>query len=117
MILIPAILEGHRSLKDKSLKLTFETNEPQPDQFLAIAQNTQQFGFLAFQKDSFTSEQKEMIEGLKSEYESKGKSPSKRLRDVLFLNWKQDSKGFESAEEHYTHHMEKIITHYKNKLD
>lgn len=117
MLIIPAILEDFRSLKDKTLKVNFSTNELSPEQILSIAQSTQQFGFLAFNKDTFTAEQKEAIEGLKSDYEVKEKSPSKRLRNVLYLNWKDDPQGFETAEEHYIHQMERLIAHFKNKLD
>lgn len=117
MILIPAQLEGHRSLKDRTLKITFETQELLPDQWAEIARNTQQLGFLAFQRDEFTTEQKKMLEGLKSDYNDPGKSPSKRLRNVLFVMWQQDPKGFETAEAHYNHYMEQIINFYKNKLD
>jgi len=45
------------------------------------------------------------------------KTPSQRLRAVLFLLWEQDKKGFISAEAYYDDLMERIINHYKTKLD
>ena len=117
MILIPANFEGLRTLKDKTLKLTFESNELSPEQWAEIAKNNQAFGYLAFKKDPFSREDKEMMDGLKSDYENKGKSKSQELRAILFLNWKQKPDGFETSEDYYNHHMDKIKAHYKNKLD
>ena len=31
IFLIPAVLESYRSLKDRTLKLSFETSEPTPE--------------------------------------------------------------------------------------
>ena len=46
----------------------------------------------------------------------KEKTKSQKLRDVIFLLWKKDSKGFATGEEYYQDLMTKIIDHYKAKL-
>ena len=117
MIIIPCQLESYRSLKDRTLKLTFETNEPTPDQLLGIAQNAQKFGYLAFKEDKFKQSEKKVIESLESEYEENGKTKSQRLRSVLYRNFEQESKGYEVFDDYYNHHMEKLINHFKNNLD
>ncbi len=117
MLIIGAQLESYRSLKDRTLKLTFETGEPTPDQLVKISKLSQEYGFLAFKHDVFKNDQLDALESLQSGYEDKGKSKSQRLRAVLYVNWKQESKGYDIFDDYYNHTMEKIITHYKGKLD
>jgi hypothetical protein len=117
MIIIPAALENYRSLKDKSLKITFETNELNPQDLLGIAENLGQFGYLAFKRELFKVEEKQLIEDLETSYDDKKKSASQRLRAVLYLMWQKDNEGFDTSVRHYDHHLEKIINHFKSKLD
>ncbi len=117
MIILPTILEGIRSLKDRTYKLTFFTNELTPEQLSAIGESLQNFGYLAFKKDAFKQKEKDMIQRLESDYEDTGKSKAQRLRGVLYRNWEQAREGYEVFDDFYNHHMERMITHWKNKLD
>lgn len=116
MIIIPVTLESYRSLKDKSLKITFETNELNPQEFLGINENIGSFGYLAFKKEPFGEAEKKVIEDLETEFDDKKKTDSQRLRSVLYLLWQNDNEGFDTSVKHYAHHMEKIINHFKSKL-
>ena len=116
MILIPAILASFRSLKDKTIKIEFETNELTPEQLAEIGLHSQAFGYLAFKKDEFKSEQIQLIDELKADYEDRTKTPSKRLREVLFVAWKQSPEGYERFEDYYRYRMEVFIDHIKSKL-
>jgi hypothetical protein len=117
MIIIPAQLEGYRSLKDKTLKVTFETNELNPQDLMGLIENTGQFGYLAFKSDPFKAEEKEVLSNLESGYGEKGKSPSQRLRGVLYVNYTKNNEGFDTFTRYYDFQMEKITNHYKSKLD
>ena len=117
MIIIPAILEGYRSLKDKTLKITFETNEPTPEQFMGIGTSVQQFGYLAFKIEPFKEREKEAIESLESSYEDKTKTHSQRLRAVFYRCWEQDKEGYQDFDSYYKYRMEEIISHFKAKLN
>lgn len=117
MIIIPAILESYRSLKDKTIKLTFETNEPTPEQLTGVALNIQKFGYLAFKEEPFSNREKDVIENLKSDYEEKTKTPAQRLRAVFYRLWEKEPEGFKNAVDHYNSKMETLIEHFKNKLD
>ena len=117
MLIIPSILSTFTSLKDKTLKLVFETNEVTPEQMTNIAKNLQQFGFLAFKKESFKEPELDVIKDLDVGYRSKEKSKSKRLRNVLFVLSEQDDKGFKTFNDYYNFQMEEIINHFKNKID
>lgn len=116
MIIIPAQLENYRSLKDKSLKITFETNELNPQELLGIAENLGQFGYLAFKQETFKAEERDIIEQLETGYEDKGKTPSQRLRGILYRNYEQDNAGFDTFTRYYEHTMEKLCTHFKSKI-
>jgi hypothetical protein len=116
MILLPAILESIRSLKDKTFKVVFETNELTPDDFAGLSTSLQQFGYLAFKTDPFKQQETDMLDKLKSDYEDKGKTKAQRLRGVLYRVWEIDPKGYEVFDDFYNHHMEKIISHFKEKL-
>ena len=117
MLIIPAILESFASLKDKTIKVVFHTNELTPEQLTGIALNTQKFGFLAFKEDAFKQREKDVLSGLESEYQDKGKSKGQRLRNVLYVNFEQDPKDYKVFDDYYNHQMETLIDHFKNKLE
>lgn len=116
MLIIPAVLVAYKSLRDRTLVISFETGEPTPEQITAIALAVQNAGFLAFNKDVFKTEQLQIIEETKADYEDKSKTPSKRLRDVLFVAFKQNPEGYEKFEDYYRNKMDKFINHVKSKL-
>jgi len=117
MIIIPAILESFRSLKDRTYKLTFETNELTPENMVGLNESLGEFGFLAFKKDAFKQSEKDTLNKLETDFDNPKKSKSQRLRAVLYLNWQKNSEGFKSQEQHYDYYLEKFIDHMKSKLD
>ena len=46
----------------------------------------------------------------------KEESPSKKLRDVFYTLWVQDSEGFEEFDDYYDTKMSKLIKHYKKLI-
>jgi len=114
---LPSILDSYRSLKDRTLKLTFETSELTPEQMANIHYGLNKAGFLAFAPDPFTTQELEEIDSLKVEYDDTGKPPSQRLRAVLYRCWEQKKEGYEAFHDYYNVKMEKLINHFKNKLD
>jgi len=117
MLIIPAVLESYRSLKDRTLKLTFETNEPNPDQMADIQKAAMGAGFLAFNITPFSASQEKFITELEVDYDDPKKTPSKRLRGVLYRNFEQESKGYKTFNDYYNSQMELLIMHFKNNLD
>jgi hypothetical protein len=117
MIIIPAQLESYRSLKDKTIKVIFETNEPTPEQVLGIASANGQFGYLAFKTEMFKKNEKDAMENLESDYEDNGKTPSQRLRGVLYRCYEKNNESFDTFSRYYDHQMEKLLNHFKGKLD
>lgn len=117
MLLIPAILESIRSLKDRTWKVMFVTNELTPDQSASMNENLSQFGYLAFKRDEFKTDEIKILKDLKADFEIEHKTPGQRLRAVLYKNWEQKNEGYKEFPKYYEYKMERIINHYKSKLD
>lgn len=43
-------------------------------------------------------------------------SPSKKLRNVFYILWEQDSEGFKDFDAYYDSKMYKLINHYKKMI-
>lgn len=116
MIVINAILESFRSLKDKTIKISFETQEPTAEQMQEIAMNNQKYGYLVFSGNQLSDEQLLEIEKSKNDLYDSSKTPSKRLRNVLYIWWQKDNKGYKEFNDYYLYQMERIINNVKDKL-
>lgn len=116
MILLPAIMDGYRSLKDKTLKISFTTNEIPPNQFTELAAGQSSFGYLAFKPEPFTDTEKDTLEALKTDFEDTGKTPGQRLRAVLYRMYEQEKEGYKTFFDYYNSKMEQLINHYKKNL-
>lgn len=55
------------------------------------------------------------VEAYKIEADLDQKSPSQRMRSVLFILWKEDNEGVD-FQEYYRRHMEKLIEFLKGKI-
>jgi hypothetical protein len=118
MILFPGILESIRSRKDKTFALTFGTNELNPEISGRLMQTLNDFGYVAFKPEPFKTEDKELLERLKTDtIEDGSKSPSQRLRAVLYVTYEKDNQGYSTFIDFYNSRMELLITHYKGKLE
>ena len=115
-LLLPAIYEGSRDLKDRTKKLSFVTNEISPDQAANLQMMVQQFCYLAIKMEPFTKEQADVIASLKNDFDEFGKTHAQRLRAVLYRLWEQGNEGYKDFNLYYAFKMENIITHYKGKL-
>lgn len=117
MIILPAILEGVTTRKDKTLRLTFGTQElPATEAGKLLALNNA-FCFLSIKPEDFTTTEKEMMEQIKADtLTNTGKTPSQRLRSTLYVLFTQNNEGFTKFDAFYAHKMEQMIDHYKSKL-
>ena len=106
-----AIITGIRSKADRSLGLSVNTPELNPQEkalFFELQKLNIELTILPL------DEQK--IEDYQIDTDLNQKSQSQRIRSVLFLLWKQNSEGLE-FNEYYKDKTEKYIEHLKSKLD
>ena len=117
MILLPAQLEGVRTRKDRTLSLSFGTQELSPDKMGQLMTMNQSVCFLAVKPDPFSKEETNLIADLKADIELQAKTPAQRLRGVLFRLWEQDYLNSEEFPTFYEREMHKITEHFKSKLE
>jgi len=111
---IPAILSRYASMADKGLRLTFETNELDNDDSAHLISLKGEFGYLVFVPRDKRPEDVDIPEYA---VDFKGqKTPSQRLRAVIFRVWQTTDKTL-SSELYYNQKMDEIIEHLKKKLD
>jgi hypothetical protein len=116
MILISGIIEGLSTRKDKTCKLVIGTNELNPAQMSELFNLNQQFCYLCLKKEPFQKEETDLLDSLKTDLDNL-KTPSQRLRGILYRNFEQDNKGYLEFNSYYIAEMERIFEHYKNKLN
>lgn len=111
---IPAILDTLRTLSDGSIKLTFSTREMPAEHAAGILEHRRKEGWLLFKDAPF--EDADIINLPESIPEFHGeKSPSQRLRNVLYRVWEMKGKP-DDFKRWRENEMERIINHYKEKL-
>lgn len=110
MLKIPATFDRYSSRSDGSMGVSFSTQEASASDLAMIHAHVRQFGWLLFDENEIQSED------IPKEGADEEKSPSKRLRSVLFVLWKQEGeKG--DFEIFYRDRMNKLIDWTKSKLD
>jgi hypothetical protein len=96
--------------------LVVGTNELNPDQMSELFNLNQQFCYLGLKKEPFQKEETDLLDSLKTDLDNL-KTPSQRLRAILFCNFEQDPKGYKDFGTYYLSEMARICEHYKTKLD
>jgi hypothetical protein len=109
-------MEGITSRKDGTTSIRFGTNELLPSLAGDLFSINNKFCYLAIKPELFRDEEKKAIEQLESNQDDTFKSPSQRMRAVLFRMFEQDNKGFKTFTLFYDHHMEQLINQMKSRL-
>lgn len=115
MIILSGILENIKTRKDRTIVLSFGSNEETPEkmgQLFSIANN---HCYLILKNEPFVSTELDAIKEIKTDFDNI-KSKSQRLRSVLFVAWKSNDEGFKDYENYYANKMENIIEHFKSKI-
>jgi len=109
---VGATLEGVSTLKDGGVSLRFHTQELSAEEKMLAFGYQQGFGWLLFQQQEYKSEELELDQIRK---DTGGKSPSRRMRSILYLLYKQSGQSV-PFEVYYGQQMERIIDQLKDKL-
>lgn len=109
---IPGILDSIQTMKDRTLKIIFRTQELSPEEAGKLHGLTHNQGWCLFSEKEMKEED---IPESEPEFNNE-KTPSQRLRNVLYVYWEQQgSKG--EFEAFRRQKMEDIINVFKSKLD
>jgi hypothetical protein len=119
MLMIPCSIENVSTRKDKTLKVVIETQEISPDKIAQLMTMwVNGYGIMCFKGEQFSHDEQELISSIKLSAEELGaKTPSERLRNTLYVLFRENPKGFQTFDSFYLNHMEEIINMIKRRLD
>lgn len=110
-----AQVEGLRSRKDKTISLTLGTQEMNPENAGKLfSTNGHLVTCYLSVKEHISANEMEVIDSIDAP--KQGKTPSQRMRSVLYRMWEQDNEGYTDKNLHYLYWMDKIIEGLKLKL-
>ena len=116
--MLPVQLDNYSNRKDKTVTLRFITQEQTPEQIAGIHSLIDTFGYLCFKaEEALTGSELKELDELDTDLMEGGKTQSKRIKNVLYLNWSNSNEGFDEFKDYYKNKTEKIIQFYKDKLD
>jgi len=122
LLKIPASIDKVETMADKTLKLlVYTSRELTPEDETKIMRFRNQEGYMIFSPEDFNIEDIEDLPEEKPEFKNQ-KTPSERLRNVLFVfytqthEWKEDQEHRKKFDIWRADQMEKFINLIKSKL-
>tara|TARA_R100001440_G_scaffold480_1_gene1353 strand:+ start:246 stop:611 length:366 start_codon:yes stop_codon:yes gene_type:complete len=120
MTKISTIFEGGiakvATLADGSLSLTIHTQELPEETMMRLFKLRKKPGMVLISSDGINKKEVEEVEKFTSDFEVGGKTPSQRLRAVLYRVWEQTEQTYDFPI-WYESQLERIINKYKATLD
>jgi len=110
---IPATIQSFRTMADSGIRLTVDTQELSPEASQALLTLVKKFGWLLFSENLMKEE--DVPEDKAPEFKS-DKSPSKRLKDCLFVYWKNNTKQTKDFETFWREWIDKKCNEIKDLL-
>lgn len=119
LLLIPCAIESVATRRDKTLKVVIGTQELSPKVAAELFnQWTAGVGIMAFKGESFTFDDKQLIDSIKIDSdEFNNKTPSQRLRATLFVLFEKNNDGYKDFNSYYISMMEKFCNMVKKRID
>lgn len=127
LLIFNALVSSYKGLVAGGMNITLETNEMKPEDTASLVGTHRKPVKVMIQQgdidEGFTDEDLEAFKNADmDEYDQKTtKSPSQRLRGVLYVLFEQDKRKNEligdQFSDYYHRKLEEIITHLKTKID
>lgn len=115
-LLLPVIVSSIRSLKDGSVSVCVETQELSASKAGELFSLRGKVVMLYLSpKDTISQKEIDQVNSIDADV-SPGKSPSQRMRNVMFLLWRQDAEGHSEFDSYYKTKMERYIDELKSNL-
>jgi hypothetical protein len=117
MVQSEATISKVTSMRDGSLRLQVDTQELTPNTMANVMMMYNKFGTFAFSETEIKPEEVKVPEYAK--VEKNDKTPSQRLRSVIFKVWDTNGRveGDGNFDNFYRQKMEQIINHLKNQIN
>jgi hypothetical protein len=117
-IFLASQIEGVSTRADHTLKVTIGTQELSPEDAGRLFSLNRKLAYIVIKEETFNQSEIDAIEQLVVDSNDiKQKTPSQRLRSVLYVLWTSDNGGHPTFDTFYNQKMEIIVQHFKNKLD
>lgn len=116
MIVIPATIESLSTRKDGTMKIIIGTQEISPEKAGTLFLLQNKLGYVAIKQADFQPSEIDALTDIDQDLKQIGKTPSERIRNVLFVLFTQSNEGFEDFNAYYRFKTEKIIEHLKSKI-
>jgi len=118
-LVIEGILDGIRSRADRTLAVIIGTQEMSPDQIGKLWSHYKNYIHLAVRDIPFNDEELQAFSSMKAEAPEllQRRTPSQKLRNVLYRVWEKEPEGFENFDNFYRKKVEEIISQYLKKLE
>jgi hypothetical protein len=114
-VLLPVILTSIRTRVDGSISVTIDTQELSPTKAGELFSLRGKTAMMYLSpKDVITQKEIDQVNAIDAEIEAK--TPSKRLRDVLYVLFTQQPEGYKEFDSFYKYKMSIITDHLKSKL-
>lgn len=110
-ISLKAVITGIRAKVDRSLGLTISTPE------LATKEKAMFMELQGVNCEMTVKPLEGKAENVVIEKDVNQKSQSQRIKNILYLLWKQKPEGFEEFTPYYKHKTDKIMDHYKTLIE
>ena len=116
-ILLAAVVENVSTRRDGTIKLTLGSQEVSQGKAgeLFTMQNKLVALYMSL-KDTIPSKIMDMVDQSNINDIPGDKTPSKRMRNVLYLLWKQDNEGYKDFPLYYASKMERYIDELKANI-
>ena len=114
-LLLPVIVTSIRTRVDGSLSVTVETNELSSSNAGELF-STRGKPSMMYLSPKETISQKEIDQVNEIDAEIDGKTPSQRLRNVIYILFTQQPEGYKDFDSFYKYKMNIITEHLKSKL-
>ena len=119
-VIFEGVVNKVSTLVDGSLSINIHTQELPEETMVKVFKFRKTSGMVLISSDNISEGEIKEVESFTSEFEvGKNKTPSQRLRAVLYRYWEQEgkAKGYTDFPIWYEVMMERIINNYKTKLD
>lgn len=110
-------IESISTRKDRTIKIVLGTQELSSVKAAELFSLNNNIANIYISPNQITNEMIKEIDKASINDLDNVKSPSQRLRSVIFLNYKQNNEGFNTFDSYYLNKMEKFINHFKDKLN
>ena len=117
-LVMPVAVETIATRHDGSVKIVMSTYELNTESAVKLFDLRRSEALMYLSSDNISQEELDALDGFKlSSEKNDGKTPSQRLRAVLYIYWKQHKQNDFEFDIFYLKYMNRLIDKIKDKLD